>query len=118
MCTLAPDHLTSAVLPKVSLHNRYGPSDAERHEGPQPFGRCCFATERDAGYAVRLMTTASDAEIRYTLRRVIGEDGEVQMFVLEATFRSPALVERVETAMEGAHGIVVPTNVLALARAG
>jgi hypothetical protein len=52
-----------------------------------------FATEGDASYAVRLMSTASVAEISYTLRRVIGEDGDVQMFVLEATFRSPALVE-------------------------
>lgn len=42
----------------------------------------------------------------------------MQTVVLEATFRSPALVERVETAMEGAHGIVVPREVLALARAG
>jgi hypothetical protein len=87
-------------------------------KGPSLSVAAAFATERDASYAVRLMTTASDADIRYTLRRVIGEDGEVQMFVLEATFRSPALVERVETAMEGAHGIVVPSEVLALARAG
>lgn len=40
------------------------------------------------------------------------------MFVLEATFRSPALVDRVESAMEGAHGIIVPSDVLALARTG
>jgi hypothetical protein len=87
--------------------------------GPSLSVAAAFATERDAGYAVRLLATAaSDAEIRYTLRRVVGEDGDVQMFVLEATFKSPALVERVQTAMEGAHGIVVPTEVLALARAG
>ena len=41
-----------------------------------------FAQERDASYAVRLMTTTS-TEIRYTLRRVVGEDGDIQMVVLE-----------------------------------
>jgi hypothetical protein len=87
-------------------------------KGPSMSIAAAFATERDASYAVRLMSTASDAEIRYTLRRVVGEDGEIQMFVLEGTFRSPALAERVETAMEGAHGIVIPSEVLALARAG
>ena len=87
-------------------------------KGPKMSIAAAFATERDASYAVRLMSTASDAEIRYTLRRVVGEDGEIQMFVLEATFRSPALAERVETAMEGAHGIVIPSEVLALARTG
>jgi len=76
-----------------------------------------FAQERDASYAVRLMSSVSDADIRYTLRRVIGEDGEVQMVVLEATFRDPSLASRIETAMEGAHGMIVPTEVLAAARA-
>jgi len=75
-----------------------------------------FAQERDASYAVRLMSTTS-ADIRYTLRRVIGEDGHVQMVVLEATFDDPALVSRVETAMEGAHGMVIPHEALAAAKA-
>lgn len=77
-----------------------------------------FATERDASYAVRLISSAtSGAEVRYTLRRVVGEDGEVQMFVLEASYRDPSLRGRLEIAMEGAHGIVVPTEALAVARA-
>ncbi len=57
------------------------------------------------------------SEIRFTLRRVIGEDGDVQMVVLEASFNDPALVSRVETAMEGAHGMVIPAEALAAAKA-
>ena len=75
-----------------------------------------FDQERDASYAVRLMATTS-SEIRYTLRRVIGEDGDVQMVVLEASFNDQALVSRVETAMEGAHGMVIPVEALAAAKA-
>jgi hypothetical protein len=77
-----------------------------------------FYQERDASYAIRLMTTATDADIRYSLRHVLSESGEVQMVVLEATFADPSLASRIETAMEGAHGMVVPTEVLAVARAG
>ena len=75
-----------------------------------------FAQDRDASYAVRLMTTTS-SEIRYTLRRVVGEDGELQMVVLEASFSDPALASRIETAMEGAHGMVIPAEALAAAKA-
>ena len=75
-----------------------------------------FAQDRDASYAVRLMTTTS-SEIRYTLRRVGGEDGELQMVVLEASFSDPALASRIETAMEGAHGMVIPAEALAAAKA-
>jgi hypothetical protein len=76
-----------------------------------------FAQERDAAYAVRLFSSASDAEVRYTLRRVIGEDGSLQMVVLEATCFDQRLVSRIETAMEGAHGMLVPTEALAAAQA-
>lgn len=75
-----------------------------------------FAQERDASYAVRLMTTTS-TEIRYTLRRVVGEDGDIQMVVLEATYDDPGLGSRIETAMEGAHGMVIPAEALAAAKA-
>ena len=75
-----------------------------------------FAQERDASYAVRLMSTTS-TDIRFTLRRVIREDGDVQMVVLEASFPDPALASRVETAMEGAHGMLIPAEALAAAKA-
>ena len=75
-----------------------------------------FAQERDASYAVRLMATAS-SEMRYTLRRVLGEDGDIQMVVLEASFADPALTSLVETAMEGAHGMLIPVEALAAAKA-
>ena len=75
-----------------------------------------FAQERDASYAVRLMSTTS-SDIRYTLRRVVGEDGDIQMVVLEASFGDPALISRVETAMEGAHGMVIPVEAIAAAKA-
>jgi len=47
----------------------------------------------------------------------MGEDGQLQLVVLEASFRDPSLASRIETAMEGAHGMIVPTEVLAAARA-
>ena len=75
-----------------------------------------FAQERDASYAVRLMATTS-TDIRFTLRRVVGENGDVQMYVLEASFPDPALISRVETAMEGAHGMLIPVEALAAAKA-
>jgi hypothetical protein len=75
-----------------------------------------FAQERDASYAVRLMATTS-TDIRFTLRRVIAENGDVQMYVLEASFADPSLVSRVETAMEGAHGMLIPVEALAAAKA-
>jgi hypothetical protein len=75
-----------------------------------------FAQDRDASYAVRLMSTTS-TELRFTLRRVIGENGDVQMYVLEASFPDPALTSRVETAMEGAHGMLIPVEALAAAKA-
>ena len=37
--------------------------------GPSLSVAAAFATERDAGYAVRLMTTASDAEIKSIVRQ-------------------------------------------------
>ncbi len=79
-----------------------------------------FAQERDAGYAMRLIASIADRDIRYTLRRVIGERGEVQVVVLEATAPNAALGERLETAMLGAHGVLVPPDVPAatVARAG
>ena len=75
-----------------------------------------FAQERDASYAVRLMATVS-SDIRFTLRRVVGEDGDTQMVVLEASFPDPALASPVETAMEGAHGMPIPVEALAVAKA-
>ena len=76
-----------------------------------------FAGERDAAYAVRLFASASGAEVRYTLRHVIGEDGSVQMVVLEATCHDQTLVSRLETAMEGAHGMLVPVEAVVAAKA-
>ena len=45
-------------------------------------------------------------------------DGDIQMVVLEASFADPALAIRVETAMEGAHGMLIPVEALAAAKAG
>ena len=72
-----------------------------------------FAQERDASYAVRLIASVSSVDVRYTLRRVLGETGDMQMVVLEAAFRDPAMASHVESAMTGAHGVIVPVEVLA-----
>jgi hypothetical protein len=84
---------------------------------PQFSVAAAFASERDASYAVRLFASASGAEVRYTLRNVVGEDGGVQMVILEATCTDQALISRLETAMEGAHGMLVPVEAVAAAKA-
>jgi hypothetical protein len=71
-----------------------------------------FAQERDASYAARLIASASDVTVRYTLRRVTAENGDLQLVVLEATFADADFASRVETAMTGAHGVLVPAQVL------
>jgi hypothetical protein len=71
-----------------------------------------FAQERDASYAVRLITSVSAVDVRYTLRRVLSETGDMQMVVLEAAFPDPAMASHVESAMTGAHGVLIPVDVL------
>jgi len=71
-----------------------------------------FAQERDAHYASRLLSTSPDIDVRYRLRRVTDEQGEVQMVVLEASVTDPAHVSRVETAMMGGHGVIVTAEAL------
>jgi hypothetical protein len=71
-----------------------------------------FAQERDASYAVRLIASVSAVDVRYTLRRVLSETGDMQMVVLEATFPDPAMASHVESAMTGAHGVLIPVDVL------
>ena len=71
-----------------------------------------FAQERDASYAVRLIASVSAVDVRYTLRRVLGETGDMQIVVLEAAFPDPAMASHVESAMTGAHGVLIPVEVL------
>ena len=61
-------------------------------KGPSLSVAAAFATERDASYAVRLMSTASDAEIRYTLRRVVGEDGRFALTPVNGRVASARMV--------------------------
>jgi hypothetical protein len=77
-----------------------------------------FALERDAAYAMRLAGLAIEDKVSFTLRRVTGEDGALQMVVLEAAFALPALGERLTTIMRGAHGIPLPLDVVQAARSG
>jgi hypothetical protein len=64
-----------------------------------------FAQERDADYAVGLIASSPDLDVRFTRRSVIGERGEVQMVILEATLGDPSHAGRVATCMAGAHGV-------------
>jgi len=74
-----------------------------------------FADERAASYAVKLITSSPEIDARFTLRRVRSERDEVQMVVLEASLTDPAQVDRVETCMAGAHGSIIPAEVVAQA---
>jgi hypothetical protein len=64
-----------------------------------------FALERDAGYAIHLISQSPEIVVRFVRRNVIGERGEIQMVVLEATLPDSTHAERVETCMVGAHGV-------------
>ncbi|HET7494190.1 MAG TPA: hypothetical protein VFJ80_02005 [Candidatus Limnocylindrales bacterium] len=78
-----------------------------------------FSDEREAGYAVRLMTASPEIKARYSLRPVLSERGDVAMVVLEVSLADASQIARVETCMEGAHGTVIPSQVLSrAARAG
>ena len=71
-----------------------------------------FADEREASYAVRLIGASPEIKARFTLRQVLSERGDVSMVVLEAHLADPGQVERVETCMMGAHGAVIPSEVV------
>ena len=64
-----------------------------------------FAQERDAGYAVALIASAADIDVRFVRRAVLSERGEVQMIILEATLTDPSHSDRVASCMTGAHGV-------------
>jgi len=69
-----------------------------------------FARERDARYALGLIASSPEIQARFTLRDILGEAGDVQMVVLEATLEDPRLVTRVEMCMIGAHGTPIPAQ--------
>jgi hypothetical protein len=71
-----------------------------------------FADEREASYAVRLISASPEIDASFTLRRVLGDHDEIQMVVLEATVENAALRDRLETCIEGAHGAIIPTEVV------
>ena len=64
-----------------------------------------FARERDAGYAIGLISSSPEIKVRFTQREVIGERGDVQMVILEVTLADPTQASRVETCLVGAHGV-------------
>lgn len=86
-----------------------------RHRVAATTVAAAFADEREASYAVRLVTASPEIDVRFTLRRVLSEWGEVQMVVLEASLSDPAQADRVETCMTGAHGSIIPAEVVAQA---
>lgn len=69
-----------------------------------------FALERDASRAMGLIASALDEPVNYTLRRVTGENGDVQMVVLQASSAQPGIAARLLTMMRGANGIQVPVE--------
>jgi hypothetical protein len=71
-----------------------------------------FADEREASYAARLIGASPEIKARFTLRRVLNDRGDSSMVILEAHLADPGQVERVETCMMGAHGAVIPVEVV------
>ena len=79
------------------------PHSADAPSSRRRYGRR-LSDERAAGYAVKLITSSPEIDVRFTLRRVLGERDEVQMVVREASLIDPGQADRVETCMAGAHG--------------
>lgn len=71
-----------------------------------------FAQRRDADYAIGLIASAVDDPVSFTIRQIVGERGEVQMVVLEASCSQPSIAERLLTLMRGAHGVQIPVETL------
>jgi hypothetical protein len=81
-------------------------------QNPRPMSRrpactvsAAFAQERDAGYAVSLLTSAADIAARFERRSILSERGEVQMVILDVLFADPAQTSRVVSCLTGAHGV-------------
>jgi hypothetical protein len=72
-----------------------------------------FADERAASYAVKLIASSPEIDVRFKLRGVLGERDEIQMVVLEASLTNAAQADRVETCMAGAHGSIIPAKIVA-----
>ena len=64
-----------------------------------------FADERDVRYAMGLISQSPEIKARFERRSVIGERGEVQLVILEVTLADAGQAGRVETCLEGAHGV-------------
>ena len=74
-----------------------------------------FAQERDAGRAIALIASSPDLEVTFSRSDVVGERGEVQLVVLEATLADPDQAGRVASCMVGAHGVrIQPESPVAL----
>lgn len=86
-----------------------------RRRVPATTVAAAFADEREASYAVKLITSSPEIDVRFTLRRVLGEWDEIQMVILEASLTDPVQAERVETCMLGAHGSIIPAEIVAQA---
>jgi hypothetical protein len=71
--------------------------------------KAAFATERDAQYALRLLSTLAGSPVVGELRTVHDRHGAVQMVVLEIPVEAGA-EDRTITIIRGAHGI--PVDVL------
>ena len=93
-----------------------GGLDRAASQRAAPIVAAAFAQERDVPYAVRLLSVAVDTKIDFTMRCVRGEDASMQLCILVASFADPAVASRIETAMEGAHGMVVPIDSLDAAK--
>jgi hypothetical protein len=67
-----------------------------------------FAHDRDADRAMRMIAMFPEIPVSFHKRDVIGERGDVQMVVLEATVDDATQADRVEKCMLGAHGVRIP----------
>ena len=75
-----------------------------------------FAQERDAARAIGLIASSPDLDVTFARREVVGERGEIQLVVLEATLADPTQSGRVASCMVGAHGVQIqPETPVALA---
>lgn len=110
--TSVPARVARASVRGLRIGADVGQMEYMPHRAGNNKVAAAFAQERDAGYAMRLIASAMDDPVSFTIRQVVGEAGEVQMVVLEASCAQPSIAERLLTVMRGAHGIQVPVEAL------
>jgi len=66
-----------------------------------------FAREVDARFALGILTSSTGRILSSIMRPIVGSDGRIDVVLLDVEVEDLEF-ERIQTAMTGAHGVVMP----------